>query len=184
MKQLCPLEVLILDAEARGVNVRNAYTHIPLTFVLSEQEAVQCVEELHMPGVLPVFVQVGVESTLERSQITRDHMGQLLYQLMQAEKLSKQDFFKGLVVFQGKKQDLWFLFAFFLGASNKILQMGQQSFGQSMDFNSLTFFCRFADTLETADDMAIDIPHIWLYLAELVTPTLKEGGISMRELLM
>ncbi|KAL7976161.1 hypothetical protein Chor_008258 [Crotalus horridus] len=86
-------------------------------------EAVQCVEELNVPGILPVFVQVGVESTLERSQITRDHMGQLLYQLVQAEKLSKRDFFKG-----------------------------------------------FADTLETADDMAIDIPHIWLYLAELVTP--------------
>ncbi|KAL8198226.1 UNVERIFIED_CONTAM: Eukaryotic translation initiation factor 4 gamma, partial [Gekko kuhli] len=100
------------------------------------KEAVQCVEELDVPGVLPVFVQVGVESTLERSQITRDHMGQLLHQLVQTEKLSKEDFFKG-----------------------------------------------FADTLETADDMAIDIPHIWLYLAELVTPVLKEGGISMRELL-
>uniref|UniRef100_A0A670J855 Eukaryotic translation initiation factor 4 gamma 3 n=1 Tax=Podarcis muralis TaxID=64176 RepID=A0A670J855_PODMU len=100
------------------------------------KEAMQCVEELNIPGVLPVFVQVGVESTLERSQITRDHMGQLLYKLVQSEKLSKQDFFKG-----------------------------------------------FADTLETADDMAIDIPHIWLYLAELVTPMLKEGGISMRELL-
>ncbi|XP_039223687.1 eukaryotic translation initiation factor 4 gamma 3 isoform X6 [Crotalus tigris] len=101
------------------------------------KEAVQCVEELNVPGILPVFVQVGVESTLERSQITRDHMGQLLYQLVQAEKLSKRDFFKG-----------------------------------------------FADTLETADDMAIDIPHIWLYLAELVTPMLKEGGISMRELVI
>ncbi|XP_025028216.1 eukaryotic translation initiation factor 4 gamma 3 isoform X16 [Python bivittatus] len=101
------------------------------------KEAVQCVEELNVPGILPVFVQVGVESTLERSQITRDHMGQLLYQLVQSEKLSKQDFFKG-----------------------------------------------FADTLETADDMAIDIPHIWLYLAELVTPMLKEGGISMRELVI
>ncbi|KAL0605204.1 UPF0764 protein C16orf89 [Plecturocebus cupreus] len=40
----------------------------------------------------------------------------------------------------------------------------------------------FSETLELADDMAIDIPHIWLYLAELVTPMLKEGGISMREL--
>ncbi|XP_048375119.1 eukaryotic translation initiation factor 4 gamma 3 isoform X3 [Sphaerodactylus townsendi] len=100
------------------------------------KEAMQCVEELNVPDVLPVFVQVGVESTLERSQITRDHMGQLLYQLVQSEKLSKEDFFKG-----------------------------------------------FSDTLETADDMAIDIPHIWLYLAELVTPMLKEGGISMRELL-
>lgn len=43
-------------------------------------------------------------------------------------------------------------------------------------------FLRFADTLEQADDMAIDIPHIWLYLAELLSPVLKEGGFSMREL--
>lgn len=43
-------------------------------------------------------------------------------------------------------------------------------------------FKSFSETLEMADDMAIDIPHIWLYLAELVTPMLKEGGISMREL--
>ncbi|NXC06423.1 IF4G3 factor, partial [Orthonyx spaldingii] len=100
------------------------------------KEAMQCVEELSAQNLLPVFVRVGVESTLERSQITRDHMGQLLHQLVQAGKLSKQDFFKG-----------------------------------------------FSETLEMADDMAIDIPHIWLYLAELVTPMLKEGGISVRELL-
>ncbi|XP_013374968.1 PREDICTED: eukaryotic translation initiation factor 4 gamma 3 isoform X7 [Chinchilla lanigera] len=101
------------------------------------KEAMQCVEELNAQGLLHVFVRVGVESTLERSQITRDHMGQLLYQLVQSEKLSKRDFFKG-----------------------------------------------FSETLELADDMAIDIPHIWLYLAELVTPMLKEGGISMRELII
>ncbi|XP_065552260.1 eukaryotic translation initiation factor 4 gamma 3 isoform X3 [Lathamus discolor] len=100
------------------------------------KEAMQCVEELSAHNLLPVFVRVGVESTLERSQITRDHMGQLLHQLVQSGKMSKQDFFKG-----------------------------------------------FSDTLEMADDMAIDIPHIWLYLAELVTPMLKEGGISMRELI-
>ncbi|NWR72679.1 IF4G3 factor, partial [Centropus unirufus] len=100
------------------------------------KEAMQCVEELSAQNLLPVFVRVGVESTLERSQITRDHLGQLLHHLVQAGKLNKQDFFKG-----------------------------------------------FSDTLEMADDMAIDIPHIWLYLAELVTPVLKEGGISMRELL-
>ncbi|CAN8198549.1 unnamed protein product [Coccothraustes coccothraustes] len=100
------------------------------------KEAVQCVEELSAQGLLPVFVRVGVESTLERSQITRDHMGQLFHQLVHSGKLSKQEFFKG-----------------------------------------------FSETLEMADDMAIDIPHIWLYLAELVTPMLKEGGISMRELI-
>lgn len=65
--------------------------------MLFEQEAMQCVEELNAQGLLYVFVRMGVESTLERSQITRDHMGQLLYQLVQSEKLSKQDFFKGSV---------------------------------------------------------------------------------------
>ncbi|XP_069466444.1 eukaryotic translation initiation factor 4 gamma 3 isoform X4 [Ambystoma mexicanum] len=100
------------------------------------KEAIQCVEELSMQCPLSVFVRVGVESTLERSQIARDHMGQLLHQLVHAEKLNKEDLFKG-----------------------------------------------FSETLELADDMAIDIPHIWLYLAELVTPMLKEGGISMRELI-
>ncbi|NXC38099.1 IF4G3 factor, partial [Penelope pileata] len=99
------------------------------------KEAMQCVEELGAQSLLPVFVRVGVEATLERSQITRDHMGQLLHQLVQSGKLNKQDFFSG-----------------------------------------------FSGILDAADDMAIDIPHIWLYLAELVTPLLKEGGISMREL--
>lgn len=30
--------------------------------------------------------------------------------------------------------------------------------------------------------MEIDIPHVWLYLAELVTPILHEGGVPMGEL--
>ncbi|KAJ7324709.1 hypothetical protein JRQ81_017729 [Phrynocephalus forsythii] len=30
--------------------------------------------------------------------------------------------------------------------------------------------------------MEIDIPHIWLYLAEIITPILREGGIPMEEL--
>ncbi|KAI1890557.1 hypothetical protein AGOR_G00154910 [Albula goreensis] len=99
------------------------------------KEAVQCVAELDQVSQLHVFVRVGVESTLERSQITRDHIGQLHFQLLQSHILPKAQFFKG-----------------------------------------------FSETLELADDMAIDIPHIWLYLAELVTPVLREGGITMREL--
>uniref|UniRef100_W5KAJ0 Eukaryotic translation initiation factor 4 gamma 3 n=1 Tax=Astyanax mexicanus TaxID=7994 RepID=W5KAJ0_ASTMX len=74
-------------------------------------------------------------STLERSQISREHMGHLLYQLTQQSILPRTQLYTG-----------------------------------------------FADTLEMADDMAIDIPHIWLYLAELLCPLLKEGGIPMREL--
>ncbi|XP_039611651.1 eukaryotic translation initiation factor 4 gamma 3-like isoform X4 [Polypterus senegalus] len=99
------------------------------------KEAVQCVEELGVPSMMHIFVRMGLESTLERSQITRDHMGQLLFQLVRSGGLSKEEFFKG-----------------------------------------------FVDTLELADDMAIDIPHIWLYLAELINPIVREGGISMREL--
>ncbi|XP_075881122.1 eukaryotic translation initiation factor 4 gamma 3 isoform X2 [Nelusetta ayraudi] len=99
------------------------------------KEALQCVEELELGPQLHLFVQVGVESTLERSQITREHMGQLSFQLLRQGLLPKPQFIKG-----------------------------------------------FADTLEQADDMAIDIPHIWLYLAELLSPVLREGGFSMREL--
>ncbi|XP_053272694.1 eukaryotic translation initiation factor 4 gamma 3 [Pleuronectes platessa] len=99
------------------------------------KEAVQCVVELDLGSQLHIFIRVGVESTLERSQITRDHLGQLLFQLAQKGILPKPQFYKG-----------------------------------------------FADTLEQADDMAIDVPHIWLYLAELLSPVLKEGGFSMREL--
>uniref|UniRef100_A0A671FV08 Eukaryotic translation initiation factor 4 gamma 3 n=1 Tax=Rhinolophus ferrumequinum TaxID=59479 RepID=A0A671FV08_RHIFE len=120
------------EMERKSKSIIDEFLHIN-----DFKEAMQCVEELSAQGLLHVFVRVGVESTLERSQITRDHMGQLLERLVQSEKLSKQDFFKG-----------------------------------------------FSETLELADDMAIDIPHIWLYLAELVTPVLKEGGISMRELII
>ncbi|XP_072522649.1 eukaryotic translation initiation factor 4 gamma 3 isoform X2 [Salminus brasiliensis] len=98
------------------------------------KEAVQCVEELDQM-FLVVFVRVCVESTLERSQIAREHMGQLFYQLIQHGCLPRTQLYTG-----------------------------------------------FADTLEMADDMAIDIPHIWLYLAELLCPVLKEGGIPMKEL--
>lgn len=36
--------------------------------------------------------------------------------------------------------------------------------------------------LEVAEDMEIDIPHIWVYLAELITPILHEGGLPMGQL--
>ncbi|XP_072308295.1 eukaryotic translation initiation factor 4 gamma 3 isoform X6 [Eucyclogobius newberryi] len=98
------------------------------------KEAVQCVGELDS-SQLHIFVRVGVESTLERSQITRDHMGQLFFQLVHQGILPKSEVYKG-----------------------------------------------FSDTLEQTDDMAIDIPHIWLYLAEMLCPMLKDGGFSMRDL--
>ncbi|XP_051515924.1 eukaryotic translation initiation factor 4 gamma 3-like isoform X4 [Myxocyprinus asiaticus] len=118
------------EMERRSKTIIDEFLHIN-----DYKEAMQCVEELEQPAMLYVFVRVGVDSTVERSQITRDHMGQLLYQLLQAGSLLKPQFFKG-----------------------------------------------FSETLEFADDVAIDVPHIWLYLAELVTPVLREGGISMREL--
>ncbi|XP_053542081.1 eukaryotic translation initiation factor 4 gamma 3 isoform X3 [Ictalurus punctatus] len=118
------------EMEKRSKSIIDEFLHIN-----DYKEAMQCVDELEQATMLYVFVRVGVESTLERSQITREHMGQLFHQLLQAGSLSKSQFFKG-----------------------------------------------FSETLEIADDMAIDIPHIWLYLAELVNPVLREGGISMREL--
>ncbi|KAJ8257799.1 hypothetical protein GJAV_G00189870 [Gymnothorax javanicus] len=118
------------EMERKSKSIIDEFLHIN-----DYKEAVQCVEELDQAAQLGVFVRVGVESTLERSQITRDHMGHLLFLLLQSGTLSKAQYFKG-----------------------------------------------FSETLELADDMAIDIPHIWLYLAELVAPVLREGGISMAEL--
>lgn len=51
-----------------------------------------------------------------------------------------------------------------------------------LDPNGLTLLCRLREILEIAEDMEIDIPHIWLYLAELITPILQEEGIPMEEL--
>ncbi|XP_077412357.1 eukaryotic translation initiation factor 4 gamma 1a isoform X2 [Vanacampus margaritifer] len=44
------------------------------------------------------------------------------------------------------------------------------------------YFKGLLEILEIAEDMAIDIPHIWLYLAEIITPMLLEGGIPMAQL--
>ncbi|XP_068605356.1 eukaryotic translation initiation factor 4 gamma 1a [Brachionichthys hirsutus] len=38
------------------------------------------------------------------------------------------------------------------------------------------------EILEAAEDTSIDIPHIWLYLAEIITPMLHEGGIPIGQL--
>ncbi|KAL0181060.1 hypothetical protein M9458_023466, partial [Cirrhinus mrigala] len=98
-------------------------------------EAVQCVIEMDQPSLLFVFVRMGLECTLERSQKAREHMGLLYFQLIQKGILPHSQLYKG-----------------------------------------------FSEMLEQADDMAIDVPFIWLYLAELLSPLLREGGISMREL--
>ncbi|XP_006869839.1 PREDICTED: eukaryotic translation initiation factor 4 gamma 1 isoform X3 [Chrysochloris asiatica] len=99
------------------------------------KEAVQCVQELASPLLLFIFVRHGIESTLERSTVAREHMGQLLHQLLCAGHLSTAQYYQGL-----------------------------------------------HEILELAEDMEIDIPHVWLYLAELVTPILQEGGVPMGEL--
>nr|XP_057935680.1 eukaryotic translation initiation factor 4 gamma 1-like isoform X2 [Doryrhamphus excisus] len=99
------------------------------------KEPLQCVQEINCPQMLSVFVQCGLELTLERSNLARENMGRLLQQLMKAGILPVQQFYKGL-----------------------------------------------HEILEIADEMAIDIPHIWLYLAELITPMLHEGGIPMGQL--
>ncbi|XP_030634154.1 eukaryotic translation initiation factor 4 gamma 3 [Chanos chanos] len=118
------------EMERKSKSIIDEFLHIN-----DYKEAIQCVDELDHTFQLSVFVRMGVESTLERSQIARDHIGQLFFQLIQRGILPHTQIFKG-----------------------------------------------FTETLELADDMAIDIPHIWLYLAELLNPLLREGGISMREL--
>uniref|UniRef100_A0A3B5B6N0 Eukaryotic translation initiation factor 4 gamma, 1a n=1 Tax=Stegastes partitus TaxID=144197 RepID=A0A3B5B6N0_9TELE len=118
------------EVEKKSHAIIEEYLHIN-----DLKEALQCVAELNSASLLYVFVRNGVESTLERSTIAREHMGLLLHQLTKAGTLPTQQYYKGL-----------------------------------------------QEILEVAEDMAIDIPHIWLYLAELITPMLHEGGIPMGQL--
>ncbi|NXY79318.1 IF4G1 factor, partial [Glareola pratincola] len=118
------------ELEKKSKAIIEEYLHIN-----DMKEALQCVQELGSPSLLYIFVQNGIESTLERSTISREHMGVLLCQLVKAGTLSKEQYYKGL-----------------------------------------------REILEIAEDMEIDIPHIWLYLAELITPMLQEEGIPMEEL--
>ncbi|XP_077396273.1 eukaryotic translation initiation factor 4 gamma 1 isoform X3 [Festucalex cinctus] len=103
--------------------------------ILDVNEALLCLQELNCPQLLSVFVQFGLESTLERNNVTRENLGRLLHRLIKTGILPTEQYYKGL---------------------NEIL--------------------------EIAEEMAIDIPHIWLYLSELITPMLHEGGIPMGHL--
>ncbi|XP_041849938.1 eukaryotic translation initiation factor 4 gamma 1-like [Melanotaenia boesemani] len=118
------------EMEKKSTAIIEEYLHIN-----DMKEALQCVQELNSTPLLYVFVRNGLESTLERSTIAREHMGLLLHQLIKTGTLPAEQYYKGL-----------------------------------------------QDILEVAEDMAIDIPHIFLYLAELTTPMLHEGGIPMGEL--
>ncbi|XP_077059719.1 eukaryotic translation initiation factor 4 gamma 3 isoform X1 [Siphateles boraxobius] len=118
------------EVERKSKSIIDEFLHIN-----DYKEAVQCVVEMEQPSLLYVFVRMGLECTLERSQKAREHMGLLYYQLIQKGILPHSDLYKG-----------------------------------------------FSEMLEQADDMAIDIPFIWLYLAEMLSPLLREGGLSMREL--
>lgn len=118
------------ELEKKSTAIIEEYLHIN-----DMKEALQCVQELNSTQLLFVFVRNGLESTLERSSIAREHMGLLLHQLIKTGILTKEQYYKGL-----------------------------------------------QEILEVAEDMAIDIPHIWLYLAELITPMLHEGGLPMGEL--
>uniref|UniRef100_A0A9J7ZM61 Eukaryotic translation initiation factor 4 gamma 1 n=1 Tax=Cyprinus carpio carpio TaxID=630221 RepID=A0A9J7ZM61_CYPCA len=114
------------ELEKKSTAIIEEYLHIN-----DMKEALQCISQLSCSS-LSVFVRTGIESTLERSTIAREHMGLLFHQLLKTHTLSTQQYYKGLL-----------------------------------------------EVLEVAEDMEIDIPHIWLYLAELICPMLQEGGIPM-----
>ncbi|KAG5837009.1 hypothetical protein ANANG_G00234690 [Anguilla anguilla] len=118
------------ELDKKSTAIIEEYLHIN-----DMKEALQCVQEMNSAQLLFVFVRNGIESTLERSTIAREHMGILLHQLVKAGTLPTEQYYKGL-----------------------------------------------QEILEVAEDMAIDIPHIWLYLAEIISPMLHEGGIPMGEL--
>uniref|UniRef100_UPI00358E0A70 uncharacterized protein isoform X4 n=1 Tax=Myxine glutinosa TaxID=7769 RepID=UPI00358E0A70 len=124
-----PIKLTEEEMERKSRSIIEEFLHLN-----DLKEAMQCVRELEV-SQLSVFVRIGIESTLERSTISREHMGNLLCQLVHNDMLPRQQYFHGL-----------------------------------------------SEILEISEDMAIDIPHIWMYLAELMTPMLVDGGIPMAEL--
>lgn len=54
-------------------------------------------QELNSTALLFVFVRTGMESTLERSTIAREHMGKLLHQLVKTGTLPTSEYYKGSV---------------------------------------------------------------------------------------
>ena len=39
--------------------------------------------------------------------------------------------------------------------------------------------CRLQDVLQYAEDLEVDIPMIWLYLAELIGPMVQDGTVPL-----
>ncbi|KAG7272924.1 hypothetical protein CRUP_002504 [Coryphaenoides rupestris] len=115
------------DVEKKSTAIIEEYLHIN-----DIKEALQCVQEMSSTQLLFLFVRIGLESTLVRSTVAREHMGLLLHRLVQNSTIPTQQYYKGL-----------------------------------------------CEILEEAEDMSIDVPHIWLYLAQLIAPMLHEGGIPM-----
>ena len=46
-------------------------------------------------------------------------------------------------------------------------------------FHAFLYDNRFTEVLEIAEDIEIDVPNIWQYLAEIVVPVIKDGTISL-----
>lgn len=88
---------------------------------LFQQEALQCVQEMNSTQLLFVFVRNGLESTLERSTIAREHMGLLLYQLYKTELLPTQQYYKGSVWKKKYKEKNTFCFTKFSVTRRKFL---------------------------------------------------------------
>ncbi|KAK1799617.1 hypothetical protein P4O66_000386 [Electrophorus voltai] len=80
------------ELEKKSKSIIDEFLHIS-----DYKEAVQCVEELEQASQLAVFVRVGVESTLERSHMAREYMGQLLYQLTQKGSLPREQLYAGAI---------------------------------------------------------------------------------------
>ncbi|XP_053716583.1 eukaryotic translation initiation factor 4 gamma 3-like [Synchiropus splendidus] len=100
------------------------------------EEALLCVQELNSRDLLHVFVQTGLESTLDQNSVARERFGLLLHRLITEGTVSTEQYFKGL-----------------------------------------------KEILELSEDLEIDIPRIWLYLAEQITPVVAHGGLPIKSVL-
>ncbi|KAF7695915.1 hypothetical protein HF521_006009 [Silurus meridionalis] len=139
------------------------------------KEALHCVKELDQGRMLYLFVRVGVETTLERKQITRDQMGHLFHRLLQAGILSASQFFKGfsetLEVAEDLATDIPYIWRYIAELVHPVLQEGGISLRE--------LFCEFNKPLLTVARAGILFSEILHLLCKQMSQ--KEVGDLWRD---
>ena len=122
------------------------------------------------PGKMNFFVSEAINHSLEKSSQHRVFTGKLFSKLVQGRHVSEAKFMEGWVLNVVGLTQLSLLF----------LHPSSLSLSLSLSF-SLSLFLSHSlnEVLEFAEDIAIDIPKIWDYLGEILSPIISQSTLSL-----